>query len=143
MTDTEQLAFDLGVKAGLQAAINLVANLAHCEHDRYREAFDSFDDDTTHEALIRHNFATDIGLHLGEIDPNNINGRYPTPETVMEFNPHSDLSFELGVEIHYCTVCGSDIDVEYIADHYASEIHGDETEDWMCCHCAKNSADDI
>lgn len=149
MTESEQAIFNLGVKAGLQAAINLLSDRAHCEHDRYELAFAAYDEETTHEALIRRGFAEDILIHLGEIEPGNINGRYPKSETVMadmsEFNPHSDLPFELIEEEEeaYCQNCGSTKDLKFTANPYASEIGGDDTPGWYCDSCLVNSAMDI
>lgn len=152
MIDTEQTIFNLGLKAGLQAAINLVADRVHCEHDRFEAAFSAFDDDTTHEALIRRNFAADILTHLEEIEEGGTNGRYPRMTDIQvdsspEFNSHSDLPFDpiLRTEEYseYCENCGNWDDVEFMPDPYASEIGGDYTMHWLCQSCAESSAMDI
>lgn len=79
MTDTEQTMFNLGVKAGLKAAADLIANRKRCEHDRFESAHTVWDDETAHDALVRRNFAADIIRHLDEVDPDNINDRLLSP----------------------------------------------------------------
>lgn len=138
MTSTEQAAFNLGVTAGLQAAIKILSDCVRNEHNRFEAAFNAFDDDTTHEALIRRSLANEILGNLIGIERGN--------ETVNQspgFNPHSDLPFETVEEEHYCQTCGSFDDLEFAADPYASEIGGDDTPGWYCDYCMTNSAMEI
>lgn len=146
MTDTEQTAFDLGVKAGLEAAMNLVADRAHCEHDRFEMAHSVFDDETAHDAIVRRDFASDIFQHLEDIN----NARYPKPPDVLivsvpEFNPYSDLGFEIdaGLAFPLCEFCGDWDDVEFKPDPYDADIHDDKTPHWICGNCEMNHAGEI
>ena len=141
MTDTEQAAFDLGVKAGLKVATDLLADRARSEHRRFEAALAEYDDEVAREALTRRNCIADILIDLGNI-------LYPRTveiktDSVPEFNPHSDLPFELVEEEHYCQTCGSFDDLEFAADPYATEIGGDDTPGWYCDYCMTNSAMEI
>lgn len=147
----DRVAFDLGVRAGLQAAMNLVADRLHCEDDRFKAAHAEFDDETAHDALVRRDFAADIFRHLGEIDPNNLNGRYPKAPvgTVVsnhiepEFNPYSDLSFEAEESIRLCEFCGDREDVEFKPDPYEADVNNDHQLRWICGNCELYHAGEI
>jgi hypothetical protein len=58
----------------------------------------------------------------------------------MQNNPSSKIET---TKKEPCEACGSIKDVSFTADPYASEIHGDDTQYWLCADCCYNSAMDI
>lgn len=147
----DRVAFDLGIRAGLQAAMNLVADRLHFEDDRFKAAHAEFDDETANDAIVRRDFAADIFRHLGEIDPNNLNGRYTkaaigavvSNHIEPEFNPYSDLCFEAEEPIRLCEFCGDYEDVAFRLDPYEADVHNDNTPHWICGNCEINHAGEI
>lgn len=139
----DRVAFDLGVRAGLKAAADLVADRAHFEWSRFEAAHVKHDYDIEQEALTRHYFALDVEQHILGIDPANINGRYPNNDIEPEFNPYSDLCFEAEEPIRFCEFCGDCEDVEFKPDPYAADIHNDYTSHWICGNCELYHAGEI
>jgi len=53
------------------------------------------------------------------------------------------MTEEIEKKVTTCSVCGNVTLCWFIEDPFSFEIYGDETKDWQCEECLRQSAEDI